>query len=146
MSLFHNSKLVSITTKKIRTCAYYTRQCIALSMHQLNITGSAVIKLSHGALHPHDLGRTCPGVVRTWQAELESLQEDLGEGFRLPRDHRVEDNLIRDNLEQASEDRQISSTNLGFKLLQRMGWKGKGLGKTEQGGRYFYTFLNFLLQ
>ena len=120
-------------------------QCSAVSKHQLNITEKKKKKISHGASNPHDPGVIRPGVVRTCQAELESLQEDLGKDFRLPRNHRVEENLIRENLEQASEDRQISSTNLGFKLLQKMGWKGKGLGKTEQGGGRFYTF-NFIIR
>jgi hypothetical protein len=26
-----------------------------------------------------------------------------------------------------------SASNVGFRLLQKMGWKGKGLGKDEQG-------------
>jgi hypothetical protein len=36
-------------------------------------------------------------------------------------------------LEQATLDTQLSSSNVGFRLLQKMGWKGKGLGKDEQG-------------
>ncbi|KAG2244495.1 hypothetical protein Bca52824_093657 [Brassica carinata] len=30
-------------------------------------------------------------------------------------------------------ERNISSSNVGFRLLQKMGWIGKGLGKQEQG-------------
>ncbi|KAH7436473.1 hypothetical protein KP509_05G021500 [Ceratopteris richardii] len=62
-----------------------------------------------------------------------SLIEDLGDDFQLPITHRPTENLDVDNMEQASEDTQIASSNVGFRLLQKMGWKGKGLGKDEQG-------------
>ncbi|KAJ7548589.1 hypothetical protein O6H91_07G018300 [Diphasiastrum complanatum] len=67
------------------------------------------------------------------QAYEDSLAEDLGQEFLLPISHRPTENLDTDNLEQASVDTQLSSSNVGFRLLQRMGWKGKGLGKDEQG-------------
>ncbi|ERN02046.1 hypothetical protein AMTR_s00045p00127020 [Amborella trichopoda] len=63
----------------------------------------------------------------------ESLVEDLGDDFYLPINHRPTENLDTDNLEQATLDTQLTSSNLGFRLLQKMGWKGKGLGKDEQG-------------
>ncbi|GER36458.1 D111/G-patch domain-containing protein [Striga asiatica] len=59
--------------------------------------------------------------------------EDLAEDFRLPIDHRVTENVDLDYVEQASLDTQLTSSNVGFRLLQKMGWKGKGLGKEEQG-------------
>ncbi|PIN19000.1 hypothetical protein CDL12_08323 [Handroanthus impetiginosus] len=62
-----------------------------------------------------------------------TVLEDLAEDFRLPIDHRVTENVDLDNVEQASLDTQLTSSNVGFRLLQKMGWKGKGLGKDEQG-------------
>lgn len=59
--------------------------------------------------------------------------EELGEDFRLPINHRPTENLDLENVEQASLDTQLTSSNIGFRLLQKMGWKGKGLGKDEQG-------------
>lgn len=67
------------------------------------------------------------------QAYQDSLTEDLSEDFRLPIHHRPTENVDLDNVEQASLDTQLTSSNVGFKLLQKMGWKGKGLGKDEQG-------------
>ncbi|KAK9136535.1 hypothetical protein Sjap_007129 [Stephania japonica] len=61
------------------------------------------------------------------------LVEDQGEDFCLPIGHRPTENLDLDNVEQASLDTQLTSSNVGFRLLQKMGWKGKGLGKNEQG-------------
>jgi hypothetical protein len=57
----------------------------------------------------------------------------LGEEFQLPISHRPVENLDTSHLEQATLDTQLSSSNVGFRLLQKMGWKGKGLGKDEQG-------------
>lgn len=67
------------------------------------------------------------------EAYEESLIEDLAEGFRLPINHRPTENVDLDNVEQASLDKQLPSSNIGYRLLQKMGWKGKGLGKDEQG-------------
>ncbi|KAK4424486.1 hypothetical protein Salat_1642000 [Sesamum alatum] len=71
--------------------------------------------------------------VRNNEAYEATILEDLAEDFRLPIDHRVTENVDLDNVEQASLDTQLPSSNIGFKLLQKMGWKGKGLGKDEQG-------------
>lgn len=70
------------------------------------------------------------------QAYEESLIEDLAEEFRLPSNHRPTENVDLDNVEQASLDKQLNSSNVGYRLLQKMGWKGKGLGKEEQGMLY----------
>ncbi|KAL9141111.1 hypothetical protein ABFS82_14G081600 [Erythranthe guttata] len=62
-----------------------------------------------------------------------SVLEDLAEDFRLPINHRITENVDLDNVEQASLDTRIASSNVGYRLLQKMGWRGKGLGKNEQG-------------
>ncbi|XP_047339916.1 G patch domain-containing protein 11-like [Impatiens glandulifera] len=43
------------------------------------------------------------------------------------------ENVDLDNVEQTSLNTQLSSSNIGFRFLQKMGWKGKGFGKDEQG-------------
>lgn len=70
------------------------------------------------------------------QAYQESLLDDLAEEFRLPINQRPTENVDLEHVEQASLDRQLPSSNIGFRLLQKMGWKGKGLGKDEQGLLY----------
>eukprot|EP00897_Mesotaenium_endlicherianum_P000191 jgi/Mesen1/10172/ME000076S09679 len=71
------------------------------------------------------------------EAYEDSLRDDdmmAAAEFVLPIGHRIENNLDRSQLEQASMDAQIPSTNVGFRLLQRMGWKaGTGLGRQQQG-------------
>uniref|UniRef100_A0A9I9D9N1 G-patch domain-containing protein n=1 Tax=Cucumis melo TaxID=3656 RepID=A0A9I9D9N1_CUCME len=65
--------------------------------------------------------------------EQESLGDDFIDDFRLPINHKPTENVDLDNVEQASLDTQLTSSNVGYRLLQKMGWKGKGLGKDEQG-------------
>ncbi|KAG2244737.1 hypothetical protein Bca52824_093428 [Brassica carinata] len=48
------------------------------------------------------------------------------------RPHRVTENVDVEDVEQASLDTKISSSYVGFRLLEEMGWKAKGLGKQEQ--------------
>ncbi|MED6168546.1 hypothetical protein PIB30_012542 [Stylosanthes scabra] len=67
------------------------------------------------------------------QAYQDKLVENSLEDFCLPINHRPTENVDLENVEQASLDTQLTSSNIGFKLLQKMGWKGKGLGKDEQG-------------
>ncbi|XP_047316886.1 G patch domain-containing protein 11-like isoform X3 [Impatiens glandulifera] len=43
------------------------------------------------------------------------------------------ENVDLDNVKQASLNTQLSYSNIGFRFLQKMGWKGKSLGKDEQG-------------
>lgn len=63
----------------------------------------------------------------------DSFIEELAEEFRLPITHRVTENVDLEDVVQASLETKITSSNVGFRLLQKMGWKGKGLGKQEQG-------------
>ncbi|KAL8171791.1 hypothetical protein V2J09_023595 [Rumex salicifolius] len=62
-----------------------------------------------------------------------SDDDDSSGDFRLPINQRPTENVDLDNVEQASLDTQLTSSNVGFRLLLKMGWKGKGLGKDEQG-------------
>ncbi|XP_065853214.1 uncharacterized protein [Euphorbia lathyris] len=76
----------------------------------------------------HDKGQRDSEQVRN-----DSLIEDLVEDFYLPINQKPTENVDLDNVEQASLDTMLTSSNIGFRLLQKMGWKGKGLGKDEQG-------------
>ncbi|PWA82546.1 toll/interleukin-1 receptor (TIR) domain-containing protein [Artemisia annua] len=61
-----------------------------------------------------------------------SILNEFADEFRLPINQRLTENVDLDHVEQASLDTQLPSSNVGFRLLQKMGWKGKGLGKNEQ--------------
>ncbi|XP_024541746.1 G patch domain-containing protein 8 [Selaginella moellendorffii] len=67
------------------------------------------------------------------QAYAESVADDLGEELSLPGENAAGRGGESEEIEQASVNTQISDSNVGFRLLQKMGWKGKGLGKDEQG-------------
>ena len=47
--------------------------------------------------------------------------------------HRIEENVDLGSTQCASVDAAIPPTNVGYQLLQRMGWRGGGLGREQQG-------------
>ncbi|KAB1216272.1 G patch domain-containing protein 8 [Morella rubra] len=86
--------------------------------------------------------------ARDEEKEQDSLIEDFTEDFRLPIYHKPTENVDLDDVEQASLDTHLTSSNVGFRLLQKMGWKGKGLGKNEQGMflvKWKYLYYSYIL-
>lgn len=72
------------------------------------------------------------------QKEQQQLEQahgsyDDAEPWHLPIGHRVEDSLDTEGIAMASTDTAIPENNKGFQMLQKMGWKGTGLGRNEDG-------------
>ena len=67
--------------------------------------------------------------VQKEQAEQRAADKD----FRLPINQRIEGSLDDEGLQMASMHEFIPESNKGFQMLQRMGWKGQGLGSKEDG-------------
>mmetsp|Transcript_28124 Transcript_28124/g.38879 ORF Transcript_28124/g.38879 Transcript_28124/m.38879 type:complete len:325 (+) Transcript_28124:111-1085(+) len=64
-----------------------------------------------------------------------SLREDLGAEWTLPLGA-PEQGLRSDQIEgMASYETSIPQSNRGYQMLLRMGWKGQGLGREQQGRR-----------
>lgn len=69
-------------------------------------------------------------------------EEDDGDEFTMPIFHRPQENLDLEHVEQASMDKPIESSNVGYRLLKMMGWKDNtGLGKDGAGERTFVAAL-----
>jgi len=76
--------------------------------------------------------------VSVLQKEKEQLAHaqhsyDDAEPWHLPIGHRPQDSLDTEGLAMASTDTAIPEDNRGYRMLQRMGWKGTGLGRNENG-------------
>ena len=65
--------------------------------------------------------------------QIEEIIARDGE-FRLPIDHQPQQSLRIEGMEMATLDTPIPESNLGYRLLAKLGWKaGKGLGRNESG-------------
>jgi len=69
----------------------------------------------------------------------DSYSQDLDfasdqEDFSLPRNVQPTGYVDTDNLDQASMDTHLPESNIGYKLMLKMGWTaGEGLGSDRQG-------------
>ena len=67
------------------------------------------------------------------EREHEQQASNDADPWHLPVGHRAEDSLDTEGLTMASVNTAIPETNKGFQMLQKMGWKGRGLGRNEAG-------------
>jgi hypothetical protein len=94
--------------------------------------GTTVIERRDGSEHTFAAGYSGFGADRA--ASDEAYDRSFASGdFSLPRDHRVTQDL-RPGYEPASMDTALSSSNRGFRLLQKMGWQeNTSLGRKGDG-------------
>ena len=85
------------------------------------------------------ISKSCTSALQREQ-RLKVAADD--ESWHLPIGHRAEDSLEMEGLEMASASLPIPDHNKGFQMLQRMGWKGAGLGREEHGGSFCDTGYN----
>lgn len=71
--------------------------------------------------------------AKCMQNEQLHEEQELDGARRLPINQRIEDSLDTDGLVMASTEAAIPESNVGFQMLQKMGWKGQGLGSKEDG-------------
>ena len=80
------------------------------------------------------------------QEQLAHAQQsyDDAEPWHLPIGHRPQDSLDTEGLTMASTDTAIPEDNKGYRMLQKMGWKGTGLGRDENGKHIIMSILAML--
>lgn len=75
----------------------------------------------------------CDPVLSDLQREQSLKHIKEGSDFVLPLRQRIDDGLDTRDLLQASTSAPIPPHNRGYILLQKMGWKGSGLGRDATG-------------
>lgn len=62
------------------------------------------------------------------------MEDTIDDEFSLPRNAEITGYIDYDKTYQVSMETHIPETNVGYRLLQKMGWRqGQGLGSTGQG-------------
>eukprot|EP00899_Mesostigma_viride_P000313 jgi/Mesvir1/10282/Mv07826-RA.1 len=69
------------------------------------------------------------------ERERASLEDDLDREFTLPITHQVVENLDTSRMQVVTMDTRIPPSNIGHRLLLKMGWGGGGLGRRGDGIR-----------
>mmetsp|Transcript_11243 Transcript_11243/g.15542 ORF Transcript_11243/g.15542 Transcript_11243/m.15542 type:complete len:368 (+) Transcript_11243:75-1178(+) len=68
------------------------------------------------------------------RSKLENKSEDEEFDWRLPINQPITENLNTDGMEVVTMDKPISQSNIGYKLLQKMGWKeNTAIGRSGDG-------------
>lgn len=69
---------------------------------------------------------------------MEDAIDDEDE-FSLPRNAEITGYIDYDKTHRVSMETHIPASNVGYRLLQKMGWReGQGLGSTGQGMAYLH--------